>query len=165
MTGVLLPRGGVDGTVPQWVYVIAAELWMPAEEVARAFRTRQRSLMVEADQPRTKSRAFEVARFVWEAEAAYGERPPWPELCKLWNDYPMTTPFDSWRGFRTTFKRGEKAALPRYKATDEQITEQVREASNRGRAVAFDLWASQVLAATVQPSAGLSSNVAAMRQQ
>jgi len=27
----LLPRGGVDGTLPQWVYVTAVELWMPAE--------------------------------------------------------------------------------------------------------------------------------------
>jgi hypothetical protein len=91
-----------------------------------------------------------VARFVWEVEASYGERPSWPEMCKLWNDSPMTRPFEDWRDFRTYFLRGEKATLPRYKATDEQITEQVREASKRGEAVAFDSWASHVLAATVQ---------------
>jgi hypothetical protein len=156
--GTLLPRGGVDETIPQWVYVIAAELWVPAEEVARRFRTMQRTLMVDPDQPRTQARAFNVARFVWEVEAAYGERPSWPELCKLWNDYckrwhdaPVAGTFERWRDFRANFVRGEKATLPRYKATDEQITEQVREASNRGEAVAFESWASHILAATVQP--------------
>ena len=149
--GTLLPRGGVDRTIPQWVYVIAAELWVPAEEVARRFRTMQRTLMVDPDPPRTQARAYNVARFVWEVETAYGERPSWPEMCKLWNDSPMTRPFEDWRDFRTYFLRGEKATLPRYKATHEQITEQVREASNRGAAVAFESWASHVLAATVQP--------------
>ena len=156
--GTLLPRGGVDGTIPQWVYVIAVELWVPATEVAKSFRAMQRTLMVDSDQPRTQARAFNVARFVWEVEAAYGERPSWPELCKLWNDYckrwndaPVAGTFKKWRDFRTYFLRGERATLPRYKATDKQITEQVREASNRGEAVAFDSWASHVLAATVQP--------------
>jgi hypothetical protein len=155
--GTLLPRGGVDGTIPQWVYVIAAELWVPDEEVARVFRTMQRTLMVDPNQPRTQARALNVARFVWQVEAADGERPSWPELCKLWNDYckrwndpPVAGTFDRWRDFRTYFLRGERATLPRYKATDEHITEQVREASNRGEAVAFESWASNVLAATVQ---------------
>jgi hypothetical protein len=146
----LLPRGGVDGTVPQWVHVTAVELWMPAEEVARAFRRMQRSLMAETDQPKTQARAFNVARFVWEIEAVHGGRLSWPEMCKRWNDFPMTRPFGSWRDFRRNFVRGAKATLPRYKATDEQITEQVREATIRGEAVAFDAWVSQVRAATVQ---------------
>lgn len=81
MSGTLLPRGGVDGTVPQWVYVIAAELWMPAEEVARDFRTKQRTLMAEIGQPKTQARAFNVARFVWEIEAVHGGRLSWPEMC------------------------------------------------------------------------------------
>jgi hypothetical protein len=149
--GTLLPRGGVDRTIPQWVYVIAVELWTPPTEVAKSFRAMQRTHMVDPDQPRTKARAYNVARFVWEVEAAYGERPSWPELCKRWNDSPMTRPFECWRDFRANFVRGAKATLPRYKATDEQITEQVREASNRGEAVAFESWASHVLAATVQP--------------
>jgi hypothetical protein len=148
--GTLLPRGGIDGTIPQWVYIVAAELWVPAEEVARSFRAMQRTLMADPNQPRTQARAFNVARFVWEVEAAHGERPSWPELCKLWNDFPMTTPFEDWRDFHKNFVRGEKATLPRYKATDEEITEQVREATIRGEAVALDRWVSQVRAATVQ---------------
>jgi hypothetical protein len=148
--GTLLPRGGVDGTIPQWVYVIAVELWTPPTEVAKSFRAMQQALMVDSDQPRTQARAFNVARFVWALEAAYGRRPSWPEMCKLWNDSPMTRPFENWRDFRIYFLRGKKATLPRYKATDEVITEQVIEASSRGRSVAFDLWVSQVLAATVQ---------------
>jgi hypothetical protein len=148
--GTLLPRGGVDGTVPQWVYVVAAELWIPAEEVARSFRTMQQTLMDDPNQPRTQARAFNVARFVWEVEAAHGERPSWPELCKLWNDFPMTSPFEDWRDFHKNFVRGEQATLPRYNASAEQITEQVREATIRGEAVALDRWVSQVRAATVQ---------------
>jgi len=106
--------------------------------------------MDHPNQPRTQARAFNVARFAWEVEAAQGERPSWPELCKLWNDFPMTTPFENWRDFRTNFVRGEKATLPRYTANAEQITEQVREATIHGEAVAFDGWVSQVRAATVQ---------------
>jgi len=165
MTGTLLPRGGVDGTVPQWVYVIAAELWMPAEEVARAFRATQRSLMVKVEQPRTQARAFEVARFVWAIEAAYSRRLSWSEMCEMWNDLckkwnddrsndaPMARPFENWRDFYKNFKRGERATRPQYRATDEEITEQVRIASKRGGLVAFDGWVSDLLAATVQPGA------------
>ena len=49
-------------------------------------------------------------------------------------------------------------------STDEQIAEQVREATIRGEAVAFDSWVSQVRAATVQRDAGRGrgSNVAAI---
>jgi hypothetical protein len=151
--GTLLPCGGVDGTIPQWVYVIAVELWMPATEVAKSFRAMQQALMVGTDQPRTQVRAYAVARHVWEMEAAHGERLTWPEMCKRWNDAPMTRPFEHWRDFRANFVRGAKATLPRYKATDEEITKQVREASNRGAAIAFDRWVSQVRAATVQPGA------------
>jgi hypothetical protein len=155
--GTLLPRGGLDGSIPGWVGIIAAELWASPEVVARSFRAMQQTLMVDPDQPRTQARAYNVARFVWEVEAAYGERPSWPELCKLWNDSckrgydaPVAGTFECWRDFRANFVRGAKATLPRYKATDKQITEQVREASNRGGSVAFDLWVRQVLAATVQ---------------
>ena len=170
IASTVLPCGGVDGTVPQWVWVMAAELWVPAEEIAKAFRAAQRTRMVEIDkrrthQPRTQARAFHVARFVWEMEAAFGERPSWPELCKSWNDRrksweddrrnddPMARRFENWRDFRTYFLRGEKATRPRYKATDEEITEQVREASKRSGPVAFDSWIRDVLAATVQPDA------------
>src|SRR5215207_150963 len=71
MASTMLPRGGVDGTVPQLVWVMAAELWIPAEEIAKAFRAAQRTFMVDSAQPRTQARALHVARFVWEVEAAY----------------------------------------------------------------------------------------------
>lgn len=154
MSGTLLPRGGVDGTVPQFVWVMAAELWVPAEDVAKTFRAMQRYLMAKPDRPRTQARAFQVARFVWEVEAARGKRPSWPDLCRLWNDQPTTEPFDHWRDFRTYFKRGAEATRPRYKATDEEITDQVREATARGEAVAFDEWVRGVRAATVQQDPG-----------
>ena len=164
MHSTLLPRGGVDCTAPQWVYVTAVELWMPAEEVANAYRRMQRTLMSEPDQPKTQARAFNVARFVWEIEAVHGGRLSWPEMCKRWNDFPMTRPFESWRDFRKNFVRGAKATLPRYTATDKQITEQVREATIRGEAVAFDAWVRQVRAATVQRGSGKGrgSNAAAI---
>ena len=44
--------------------------------------------------------------------------------------------------------------LPRYKATDEEITEQVRVASDHGETVAFEEWVSDVRAATVQQGPG-----------
>lgn len=149
MHGTLLPRGGVDGTLPQWVHVLAVELWMPAEEVMERHRSLQRTLMAEARPPRTHARAFDVARFVWELEKHYGRRLSWPAMCREWNEFPLTKPFDSWRDFRTNFIRGAEATPPRYIATDEELTKQVREASTRGRAVVFDEWARQVLAATV----------------
>ena len=163
--GTALPRGGVDGTVPQWLCLIAAELWMPAEQIAEHFRDMQRELMIEPDQPRTQARAFEVAKFVWEMEAAHGKRPSWPWMCKKWNDAPTTRPFKHWRDFKKYYVRGEKATLPQYKASDEQITDLVREATARGGSWMFDSWASLILEGTVISSGGRGNNVAAMRQQ
>ena len=74
-------------------------------------------LVVETDQPRTQARAFHVARFVWEIEAAYGRRPSWPEMCKLWNDSPMTRPFENWRDFPGSTSCG--ARRPRCHGTKE----------------------------------------------
>ncbi len=149
MHSTLLPRGGVDGTLPQLVYITAVELWMPAEEVMKAYRRMQQTLMAETEQPKTQARAYNVARFVWEQEKHYGQRPPWPVLCERWNNYPLTRPFENWRDFRTNFLRGAKATLPRYIATDEQLTEQVRREACDG-VRAFRSWTDQVLAATVQ---------------
>jgi hypothetical protein len=149
---MLLPRGGVDGTLPQWVYIVAVEMWMPAEKVAEHYRQMQRTMMAEPDQPRTQARAFNVARFVWEQERFYGERPPWPVMCERWNNYPLTRPFKNWRDFRTNFLRGAKATPPRYVATEEQLTEQVR-SHVRDQAGLFYYWADKVLAATVQQRA------------
>jgi hypothetical protein len=149
MHSTLLPRGGVDGTLPQWVYIIAVELWMPAEEVMKNYRQMQRTMMSQPDPPRTQARALNVARFVWEQELHYGKRPSWPVLCERWNNYPLTRPFGSWRDFRTNFFRGAKATAPRYVATQEQLTEQVKSHA-RERAGLFYSWADKVLAATVQ---------------
>lgn len=149
MHSTLLPRGGVDGTLPQLVNIIAVELWVPAEEVAKQHRLMQQTMMVEPDPPKTRARAFNVARFVWELERHYGERPPWPVMCERWNNFPLTRPFERWRDFRTNFLRGAKATPPRYVASNEQLTEQVRVHAGE-QAGLFHYWARQVLAATVQ---------------
>ena len=146
--GTLLPRGGMDGSVPQWLYIMAIELWMPAEEVTKSYSRMQRNMMAKPNPPRTKSRAFNVARFVWEQEMLEGSRPPWPVLCERWNRFPLTRPFKDWRIFQAYFRRGAKAVLPQYVASEEQLTEQVR----TEKLTAFHSWTSQVLAATVQQS-------------
>jgi hypothetical protein len=139
--GTLLPRGGVDGTLAQWVYVVAAELWVPAEEVANGYRRMQKTVSAESNPPRTSERAFEVAAFVWDNERVHGIRPPWPVLFERWNEWPLTEPFKKWQSFHKAFSRGAKATPPRYMATDEQMAEMVRSRSHQG---AFDLWAAKV---------------------
>lgn len=139
--GTLLPRGGADGTLGQWVYIVAVELWVPAEEVMNSYRRMQRSMLAAPKLPKTSTRAFEVAAFVWQNELVHGTRPPWPVLCESWNNWPLTVPFKSWQSFRRSFERGAKATPPRYVATNEQITELVRSRSHQG---VFDVWASKV---------------------
>jgi hypothetical protein len=139
--GTLLPRGGVDGTLAQWVYVVAAELWVPAEEVANSYRRMQKTVSAESNPPKTSERAFEVATFVWDNERVHGIRPPWPVLFERWNKWPLTEPFNKWQSFHKAFSRGAKATPPRYVATNEQMTEMVRSRSHQG---AFDMWASKV---------------------
>jgi hypothetical protein len=146
--GTLFPRGGLDGTLPQWVYVVAVELWVPAEELMRNYRSTQRTLLTKPNPPKTSERAFDVASFVWQVEAHHGRRLPWPELWKLWNERPLTVPFKSWRNFRTYFERGKKATPPRYVASDKQLTEEVRHNAHN-RAATFRAWGNQVLEGTV----------------
>jgi hypothetical protein len=134
--GTLFPRGGVDGTLAQWVYVVAAELWVPAEEVANNYRNMQKTMSAESIPPKTSERAFEVAAFVWDNERVHGTRPPWPVLCERWNNWPLTEPFKKWQSFHKAFARGAKATPPRYVATNEQMTELVRSRSHQG---AFDM--------------------------
>jgi hypothetical protein len=141
--GALFPRGGADGTLGQWVYIVAAELWVPAEEVMRGYRSMQRTMLADLKPPKTSTRAFEVAAFVWQNELAHGTRAPWPVLCERWNNWPLTVPFKCWRSFHRSFIRGAKATPPRYVATNEQITELVKSHSQQG---AFDAWASKVRA-------------------
>jgi hypothetical protein len=137
----LLPRGGVDGTIPQWVILMGVEAWVPAAEVAESYSRLQQTFLAERRPPKTSERVFQVARFVWEEERMHGARPSWPVLCERWNRLPLTEPFERWRDFRTSFKRGAKATPPRYVATNEQITDLVRERSHQG---SFDSWASKV---------------------
>jgi hypothetical protein len=122
----MVPRGGLDGTLAQWVYIVAAELWVPAEEVANNYRRMQRTMSAESNPPKTSERAYEVAAFVWDNRAVEGIKVPWPVLCERWNRRPLTKPFNDWRHFRMTFLRGAKATPPRYVASNEQITDQVR---------------------------------------
>ncbi len=101
-------------------------------------------LLADPNPPKTQTRAFKVAQFVWENERVHGKRPPWPVLCERWNNSPfgqLAGTFDSWRDLRTNFVRGAKATPPRYIATNEQMTELVRSRSHQG---AFDMWASKV---------------------
>jgi hypothetical protein len=142
--GTLLPRGGVDGTLAQWVYIVAVELWMPAEEVMEDYRSIQRTMLSDPRTPKTQSRALKVAKFVWDNEIADGERAPWPELWQRWNNSligRLVGTFEHWRDFRRYFIRGEEATLPRYLATNKQITDLVRQRSHQR---AFDMWASEV---------------------
>jgi hypothetical protein len=137
--GTHKPRGGVDGTLPQWVIFLGVEAWVPAEEVKEAYRAHQQALLAEQAPPKTQERAFEVARFVWEEERLHGKRPPWPALWERWNNWRPTKPFKGWREFRTNFLRGEKATRPRYFASNEQMTEAVR---SRVFEHSFDRWVS-----------------------
>lgn len=118
---------------------LAVEAWVPAEEVKGAYRTIQQNLLAEQSPPKTQMRAFNVARFVWEQDRLNGKRLPWPELCKLWNNWPLTERFESWRDFRTYFSRGERAVRPRYFASDEEMTQQV---ISRTHERMFDTWVS-----------------------
>ena len=135
--GTRKPRGGVDGTLPQWVIFLGVEAWVPAEEVKDAYRIHQQAVLTEQTPPKTQQRALEVARFVWEEERVHGERPPWPVLWERWNNWPLTKPFKTWRNFRTYFLRGEQATRPQYTASNEQIVKQVDSGVHEK---AFDFW-------------------------
>jgi hypothetical protein len=138
--GTLVPRGGVDDTVPQWVHVLAVELWVPHEEVANTHLRMQRSMSDEASPPKTSEQTFEVAAFVWDNMLADEPQAPWPELWERWNSWPLTKRFAHWRSFHKAFSRGAEATRPRYKASDEQIAEQVR---SGGQGV-LDTWVQKV---------------------
>jgi hypothetical protein len=141
ISSTIFPRGGVDGTLPQWVIVLGVEAWVPADDVKETYSKLRQTFLEEQAQPKTQARTFQVAAFVWDQEQAHGKLPPWPVLCERWNNWPLTEPFEDWRAFRMCFLRGEKATPPRYVASNEQITALVRERSHQG---AFDVWASKV---------------------
>jgi hypothetical protein len=126
ISSTIFPRGGVDGTLPQWVIVMGVEAWVPADDVKETYSRLRQTFLAEQTQPKTQARTFQVAAFVWDQEQAHGKRPPWPVLCERWNNWPLTEPFEDWRAFRMCFLRGEQATPPRYVASNEQLTELVR---------------------------------------
>jgi hypothetical protein len=126
ISSTIIPRGGVDGTLPQWVIVMGVEAWVPADDVKETYSRLRQTFIEEQAQPKTQARTFQVAAFVWDQEQAHGKRPPWPVLCERWNNWPLTEPFEDWRAFRMCFLRGEQATPPRYVASNEQLTELVR---------------------------------------
>jgi hypothetical protein len=100
-----IPRGGVDGTLPQWVIFIAAEAWVPADDIGEAYRIQQRAVLAERRPPKTQPQTYAVAKFVWEEKWIHHTLPSWPELWKRWNDWPLTKPFDTWKAFYKYFER------------------------------------------------------------
>ena len=139
----IFPRGGTDGTIPQWVIVMAVEAWIPAEEVKEAYRHLHHTLLAEQRPPKTSERAFQVAEFVWEQEQFYGTRPSWKVLTKRWNDLPWAAsfewakPFEKWQAFRMSFERGKRATRPQYVTSENQMTELVR---SRRAEEALEAW-------------------------
>jgi hypothetical protein len=90
--------------------------WVPAEEVARAYRRMQRHVL--GDRNRLPSaKTLEVARFVWEQEMTSRDRKPkWRDLLERWNkedrekdQKDQRGQFRDYRHFRTYFERGAGA--------------------------------------------------------
>jgi hypothetical protein len=135
------PRGGTDGTVPQWVIMMGVEAWVPPEDVKDAYHHLQRAVLAEHRPPKTEARTFQVAQFVWEEERAYGKRPSWPVLYKRWNEWPLTEPFSNSESFRRSFERGAAATPPAYVTSELQMTNLVRSRDGEGM---FDAWVSSL---------------------
>ena len=68
---------------------MAVELWVPPEEVKEAYRSMQKTMLAEPNPPKTQTRAFKVAQFVWQNEMVDSKRPSWPVLWERWNNSPF----------------------------------------------------------------------------
>jgi hypothetical protein len=68
ISSTLYPRGGADGTLPRWVAVLAVALWVSPEEVWEAYSGTQKSMAADPNPPKTQTRVFRVAQFVWQNE-------------------------------------------------------------------------------------------------
>ncbi len=101
---------------PGLMLVLEIDVWVPPEEVARAYRT-VRSQILDEEGGRTDEGTLEVARFVWNEERKNGgKRPSWALLLERWKrDHPDETRFRSYSNFRQYFIRGRNAAIPLYK--------------------------------------------------
>ncbi len=80
------------------------------EEVSRAYK-RMQAQVIEGNRNRLPdSKTLEVASFVWNQERLNGyKRPKWRVLCERWNKEHSDHQFASWRHFRTSFERADKA--------------------------------------------------------
>lgn len=143
MYAALFPRGGTDGTIAQWVYVLLVELWVPAEEVKADYLDLQQTLTEERAR-KADPRTLEVARFVWEEQKrAGGKNLSYPDLMNRWNKSRPDSKFNSWRSFRTAFIRGKEATLPRYEGSADLLHKEAKEGYGKHL---FDDWASGVRA-------------------
>jgi len=142
MYDTLFPRGGTDGTVAQWVYVLQVELWVPAEEVKAEYLELQQILTDEKAR-KADPRTLEVARFVWEQQRNAGEKKlSYSDLMERWNESrPDDQKFSRPRSFRTAFIRGKQATLPRYERSASLLEEGVKQGYSKHL---FDSWASDV---------------------
>ena len=92
---------------PQWRINLTAAPWVPAEEVARAYRTLRGQLPAGRELPKTLT-PLEVARFVRKQERLHDHvRPSWPELFRQWKKLNPGTQIKDYRNFRTYFIRGD----------------------------------------------------------
>jgi hypothetical protein len=83
--------------------------WVPAEEVARAYKRMQKQVL-EGRNRQPSSKTLEVACFVWEEERRHEYKSPsWPVLCDRWNKEHPKDQFKDYRHFRTSFTRGAEA--------------------------------------------------------
>jgi hypothetical protein len=131
---------GVRGGVPQWIVLIQAQAWTPANQIKEHYQWVQDYLSHERGW-KTRARSFDVVRFVWEIELARGERPSWPELTRIWNESrPKNEAFARWRSFYKCFSEAKPHVLPRYRHDDDQLRKMIDSGS---QVIAFDRWAEE----------------------
>jgi hypothetical protein len=143
-TEALAAYNRADDTVPQWVYVLQVELWVPAEEMKAEYLELQ-EVLTEEKARKANPRTLEVARFVWDQQGSVGKQKlSYPELMRRWNESrPDDEKFRRPRSFRNVYIRGKEATLPRYGVSDELLQAEVRDGYGRHL---FDSWASDVRA-------------------
>ena len=96
---------------PQWRIRLTVPVWLPPDEMLRAYRLMQRKLF-EGRIRVPDASTLEAARFVWEQERRNGyERPSWPELFRRWNAKYPGAAFKSYNNFQTVCTRGIRAIL------------------------------------------------------
>jgi hypothetical protein len=131
---------GVAGGTPQWIILIHAQAWIPADLIKEHYQRLQNNLSHERGR-KTQPRSFDVVRFVWETEIARGKRLSWPKLMNLWNERSSeSAAFTRWHSFRKCFKDAEASVLPHYQHDDNRLREMI---DNGSQVIAFDRWAEE----------------------